>query len=61
LSFISPPTEAVSWKTRQDVNRDSGRNPRPKISVKNYMSSKSETVLGQIGGITLDTPKENNL
>jgi hypothetical protein len=30
--------EAVCQKTLQGVNRDLGQNPRPKISVKNYMS-----------------------
>src|SRR5215831_1511234 len=28
----------------RDVNRNSGRNPYPKVSVKNYMSYKRETI-----------------
>ena len=40
LQSNSASIEAVCRKTRQDVNRDSGRNSRPKISVKNYMSSR---------------------
>ena len=32
---------AICWKTRQDVNRDPGEIPCPKISVKNYMSAKN--------------------
>jgi len=45
LSSISVSIEAVCRKKLQDVNRDSGgQNPRPKISVKNYMSSKSGAV-----------------
>src|SRR4029077_18145499 len=29
---------AICRKTLQDVNRNSGQNPRPRISAKNYMS-----------------------
>jgi len=29
----------------RDVNRNSGRNPYPKISVKNYMSAKTAELL----------------
>ncbi len=38
LQSISASIEAVCRKTLQDVNRDSGQNPRPKISEKNCMS-----------------------
>jgi hypothetical protein len=31
-----------------NVNRDSGQNPRPKIFVKNYMSYKSTSVKAQL-------------
>jgi len=41
LQSISASIEAVCRKTLQDGNRDSGgQNPRPKNSVKNYMSAK---------------------
>jgi hypothetical protein len=42
-NLISASIEAVCRKTLHDVNRDSGQNPRPKISVKNYMSAKTYT------------------
>src|SRR5216110_1622061 len=37
--------EAVCRKTLQNVNRDSGQNPRRKISVKNHISAKIRAVV----------------
>jgi hypothetical protein len=40
LSSISTAIKSVCRETRQDVNIDSGQNPRPKIFIKNYMSDR---------------------
>jgi hypothetical protein len=48
VQTISASIEAVCRKTLQEVNRDSGAKPTPKISVKNYMSAKVGWAVGFI-------------
>jgi hypothetical protein len=48
VQAISPSIEEVCRKTLQDVNRGSEQNPRPKNSVKNYMSAKVGWAVGFI-------------